>query len=274
MTALLLLVPLAPLTVSLLIALWGKHSGWLNVLGVALSLLALLLIGGASPALSGLWFESGAFQLTAGLSLGRPFQTAGVSGGGRGPAGQRLRGGLHARREAAAAVLRHPLLLPRRDAHPGAADSFALLFAAWEGVGLASYLLIGFHYTEEKARKAALRAFLMTRVGDVGLLLGWLLALNLTGTSDIATLSGTSQHLARWNGGTAGPALFDRGHRQKRPTAADRLAAGRDGGADARFGAAALGDDGGGGRVSAAEAFSAVRRRARRLAGGGHRRAA
>lgn len=188
MTALLLLVPLAPLTVSLLTALWGKHSGWLNVLGVALSLLALLLIGAAGPALSGVWFESGAFQLTAGLSLDGlskllAFLVAGVGllvsvyavGYMRGEKGQ-------------------PRFFATFSFFIGAmltlvlANSFALLFAAWEGVGLASYLLIGFHFSEENARKAAFRAFLMTRVGDVGLLLGWLLALNLTGTSDIATV--------------------------------------------------------------------------------------
>ncbi len=69
-------------------------------------------------------------------------------------------------------------------------NSTALLFAAWELVGLASFLLIGFEHAELGAAGAAAKAFLMTRIGDVGLLLGWLLALSLIGTSDIDALVG------------------------------------------------------------------------------------
>src|SRR5438552_1822955 len=52
------------------------------------------------------------------------------------------------------------------------ADNFVLLYAFWEGVGLCSYLLIGFWFTKPAAAAAARKAFLVTRVGDVGLLLG------------------------------------------------------------------------------------------------------
>jgi NADH-quinone oxidoreductase subunit L len=55
------------------------------------------------------------------------------------------------------------------------ADNFVLLYAGWEGVGLCSYLLIGFWFTRPSAANAARKAFLVTRVGDVGLLLGILL---------------------------------------------------------------------------------------------------
>ena len=51
------------------------------------------------------------------------------------------------------------------------ADSFALLFVGWEGVGLASYLLIGFWNYRTDYAVAAKKAFVMNRVGDVGLLL-------------------------------------------------------------------------------------------------------
>ena len=192
MNALLLSVPLAPLTVSLIVGLFiKKHAGWLNVLGAGLALLALLLIGRGSPAFSSTWFEVGAERVTLGLSLDglarfMAFLVAGVGllvsvyavGYMRGEAGR-------------------PRFFSTLAFFLGAmltlvlANSFALLFAAWEAVGLASYLLIGFHYREDRARKAALRAFLMTRVGDVGLLLGWLLALGLTGTSDIPALLGS-----------------------------------------------------------------------------------
>ncbi|MBI1769790.1 MAG: NADH-quinone oxidoreductase subunit L [Bacteroidetes bacterium] len=52
------------------------------------------------------------------------------------------------------------------------ADNFALLYLGWEGVGLCSYLLIGFWYTEEKNGYAARKAFIVTRVGDTALAIG------------------------------------------------------------------------------------------------------
>jgi NADH-quinone oxidoreductase subunit L len=55
------------------------------------------------------------------------------------------------------------------------ADNFILLYAGWEGVGLCSYLLIGFWFTKPSAAAAARKAFLVTRLGDVGLLVGILL---------------------------------------------------------------------------------------------------
>ncbi|HEY7428758.1 MAG TPA: NADH-quinone oxidoreductase subunit L, partial [Gemmataceae bacterium] len=55
------------------------------------------------------------------------------------------------------------------------ADNFALLYLGWEGVGLCSYLLIGFWFTKPSAADAARKAFLVTRIGDMGLLLGILL---------------------------------------------------------------------------------------------------
>ena len=52
------------------------------------------------------------------------------------------------------------------------ADNFVQMFFGWEGVGLASYLLIGFWYQKESARAAAMKAFVVNRVGDFGFALG------------------------------------------------------------------------------------------------------
>nr|WP_314259870.1 NADH-quinone oxidoreductase subunit L [uncultured Devosia sp.] len=52
------------------------------------------------------------------------------------------------------------------------ADNFLQMFFGWEGVGLASYLLIGFWYTKPSASAAAMKAFVVNRVGDFGFLLG------------------------------------------------------------------------------------------------------
>ncbi len=57
-------------------------------------------------------------------------------------------------------------------------DNFLTLFLGWEGVGLASYLLVNFWFTRIAANMASLKAFLMNRVGDWGLSIGiilWLL---------------------------------------------------------------------------------------------------
>jgi NADH-quinone oxidoreductase subunit L len=55
------------------------------------------------------------------------------------------------------------------------ANNFVLLYAGWEGVGVCSYLLIGFWFAKPSAADAARKAFLVTRLGDMGLLLGIIL---------------------------------------------------------------------------------------------------
>jgi NADH-quinone oxidoreductase subunit L len=61
-------------------------------------------------------------------------------------------------------------------------DNFLMLFFGWEGVGLCSYLLIGFWYTNKEYGKAARKAFIMNRIGDLGLLLGIFLIFKLFGS--------------------------------------------------------------------------------------------
>ncbi|KZS65260.1 NADH-quinone oxidoreductase subunit L [Mycobacterium kansasii] len=62
------------------------------------------------------------------------------------------------------------------------ADNYALLYVGWEGVGLASYLLIGFWYHKPSAATAAKKAFVMNRVGDAGLALGMFVMFATFGT--------------------------------------------------------------------------------------------
>lgn len=69
------------------------------------------------------------------------------------------------------------------------AGDLLLLFVGWEGVGLASYLLIGFWYTRPAAAQAATKAFVVNRIGDLGFLLGLLLTFHTFGTGDIAEVS-------------------------------------------------------------------------------------
>lgn len=64
------------------------------------------------------------------------------------------------------------------------ADNLLQLFFGWEGVGLASYLLIGFWFDRPRACAAAMKAFLVNRVGDFGFLLGIFAVFQLCGTLD------------------------------------------------------------------------------------------
>ena len=61
-------------------------------------------------------------------------------------------------------------------------DNLLTLYIGWEIMGLCSYLLIGFWYGKESARKAAIKAFITTRIGDVFMLLGLAALYSLTGT--------------------------------------------------------------------------------------------
>ena len=69
------------------------------------------------------------------------------------------------------------------------ANNLLLLYLGWEGVGLCSYLLIGFWYREPANGRAALKAFLVTRVGDTALLIGLILLFTQLGTLDIQELA-------------------------------------------------------------------------------------
>ncbi|MEN3040867.1 MAG: NADH-quinone oxidoreductase subunit L [Bacteroidia bacterium] len=70
------------------------------------------------------------------------------------------------------------------------ADSLPLLFLGWEGVGACSYFLIGYWFAEEKNAQAAQKAFIMNRIGDLGLLAGMIWLFAETGTFDISLLRG------------------------------------------------------------------------------------
>src|SRR6266511_829462 len=63
-------------------------------------------------------------------------------------------------------------------------DNLAQLFFGWEGVGLMSYLLIGFWYHKPEANAAAIKAFIVNRIGDVGFALGIFATFMMTGAID------------------------------------------------------------------------------------------
>ena len=66
------------------------------------------------------------------------------------------------------------------------ANNYLLMFIGWEGVGLASYLLIGFWFTKDSAASAGKKAFIVNRVGDFGFLIGLFLLIQHFGTLNFA----------------------------------------------------------------------------------------
>lgn len=76
------------------------------------------------------------------------------------------------------------------------ANNFLQLFFGWEGVGLVSYLLIGFWYHKNSANEASLKAFLVNRVGDFGFILGIGLILAYTGSLDYGVVFNHASYLA------------------------------------------------------------------------------
>ncbi len=62
------------------------------------------------------------------------------------------------------------------------ANNYALMFVGWEGVGLCSYLLIGFYFNKKSAGDAGKKAFIVNRIGDAGFLLGMFLMLSVLGS--------------------------------------------------------------------------------------------
>jgi NADH-quinone oxidoreductase subunit L len=76
------------------------------------------------------------------------------------------------------------------------ANNFLQLFFGWEGVGLVSYLLIGFWYEKESAIQGSLKAFLVNRVGDFGFILGIGLILAYVGSLDYQTVFQQASNLS------------------------------------------------------------------------------
>jgi len=76
------------------------------------------------------------------------------------------------------------------------ADNLVQMFFGWEGVGVASYLLIGFYYKKPSANAAAIKAFVVNRVGDFGFALGIFGLFMLTGSINFTEVFAAAPHLA------------------------------------------------------------------------------
>jgi NADH-quinone oxidoreductase subunit L len=148
------------------------------------------------------------------------------------------------------------------------ANNLVQMFFGWEGVGLASYLLIGFWYKKPSANAAAIKAFVVNRVGDLGFMLGIFGVFWLFGTVSIPDILAAAPGKAGSSIGFLGyarrydePALHPVVHRcdgQVGTAWPAHMAARRDGGADTGFGTDPRGNDGDRRRVHGLPPVAAV----------------
>ena len=81
------------------------------------------------------------------------------------------------------------------------AENFLLMFVGWEGVGLASYLLIGFYFLRDSAARAGIKAFVVNRIGDFGFLLAMFLLVAHFGTLSFNRIFLSLAQHPEWHGG-------------------------------------------------------------------------
>src|SRR4029079_8925723 len=72
-------------------------------------------------------------------------------------------------------------------------DNLPVMFVGWEGVGLCSYLLIGFWYTDQGNADAGKKAIITNRIGDFGFLLGMFLLFQYSGTMSFTEITSVAQ---------------------------------------------------------------------------------
>lgn len=197
MTAVLAAIPIIPVAIAVLIPLIGRTGerwgGWIAVAGVAAALIALTIAGRVPVHADAVWMQAGTLTVTIGLRIDGLSRFVALVVGFVALvvflyAVGYMRTARDQRRFFAALSLFVGAMLALV-----LADSTLLLFAAWEVVGLASWLLIGHERGDPTSVDAASKAFLVTRIADLAFLLGWLLLLLAVRTTDIPTVIGFSQ---------------------------------------------------------------------------------
>ncbi len=198
------LIPAIPAAAAAILILFGKYlprkGDWLSVLAIAASFVLFIFVlhdlttalargGDFTPVHSGRqWLHIGSFNLRLGFEVDQlaavmlavvSFISLMVQVYSLGYMKGDKRYGWYFAVQSMFAAAMLTLVL---------ADNFLLLYFAWEGVGLCSFLLIGHYYERRSAAEAAKKAFVTTRLGDVGLLIGVILLYRSVGTFDMQTI--------------------------------------------------------------------------------------
>lgn len=134
------------------------------------------------------------------------------------------------------------------------------LYIFWELVGACSFLLIGFWYFKPEAKRAAKKAFIVTRIGDIGLLIGVILTFVHVGSFEFAhVFAAVGSGRSPRDGDTDQPAPLCRGCGKIRSVSLTYLVAGCHGGPHSGQCFDSRGDDGGGGGLAGRRDVSLVR---------------
>lgn len=166
----------------------ANRAGWLAVAGTSAALAGLIIIGGEPVSFSAVWMRAGELTFTVGLRIDRLSRFAAILVCLIALPVEVYAIGYMRDREGSGRFFAALLFFVGAMLILVLAGSTLLLFAAWELVGLASWLLIGQDQTDPASVAAAAQAFLVTRIADLAFLLGWLLLLITTGTTDLAAV--------------------------------------------------------------------------------------
>ncbi|MCY3023941.1 MAG: NADH-quinone oxidoreductase subunit L, partial [Planctomycetota bacterium] len=195
------LIPLLPVAGFLLNGLFGRRLGrrTVNAVAVLASLAALVWAGLCVGALSnsiapgaesrdslhvtyGTWLRAGDFSAAFGLYLDSLAAVMILVVTGVGMLIHLYSVGYMARDDGVARFFAYMNLFLAAMSLLVLGDNLLVLFVGWEGVGLCSYLLIGFWYENDKNTAAGMKAFIVTRIGDLGFLLGIMTLFAIFGT--------------------------------------------------------------------------------------------
>lgn len=163
----------------------GRLAGWLAAGAAAYATGASIVLAGSGLRTSTVWFEAGRLVFTVGLrtdgiAVSFALLVASMSAVVNVYAIGYMRG-----REGRARFFAWMAFFQGSMLALVLADSFLVLFAAWEAVGIASWALIAHEHDRAEARRAGAQAFLVTRLGDLAMLGAWLAAVLATASSDL-----------------------------------------------------------------------------------------
>jgi NADH-quinone oxidoreductase subunit L len=199
MNKILALIPLMPLMGFVFLGLFGKKAGKLvvSIVGVgtvtlsfALSLTAFLHLQGTDRLLAefGNWMSVGDLQVPFGLVFDPLSGIMALMVSGIGALIHLYSVGYMAKEEGFARYFAYLNLFVFFMLTLVLGSSLPLLFVGWEGVGLCSYLLIGYYFQTDFAPAAGLKAFLTNRVGDLGMAIGMMALFATFGTLTVSDL--------------------------------------------------------------------------------------
>lgn len=182
-----------------------KTAGLIATVSVALSLVCALVLfqhvawGGEAVELSWPWFQAGAFQLNWGFSFDVLTSVMALVITGIGSLIHLYSIGYMSHEKGAYRYFSYLNLFVFLMLILITASNLVALFVGWEGVGLCSYLLIGYWFEDPEKAKAGMKAFLVNRIGDAGFLIGMFICYQIFGSLEFEKINSLIDSKAGFN---------------------------------------------------------------------------